>query len=159
VSGALGALLNVHGTRFQTDAVRGDAEWTRVQTAFNSGDRRSLSVNVLFGGYGQAKGEAWFDAVELRPASSAPSGEEKALPGDLLRGEAIALKHPAVSCVLCHTIRGQGSTVGPTLDGIATRFTPVYIRKACWSPTKCGLCLILKPQEIEDLKAYLQTLK
>jgi hypothetical protein len=30
-------------------------------------------------------------------------------------------------------VKGQGSTVGPALDGIATRATPAYIRESLLS--------------------------
>jgi uncharacterized protein len=172
VRGALGALLNVHGTRFQTNAVSGDSDWTRVETAFNSGSKTTLSVNVLFGGFGQSTGEAWFDDVKLCVAGIAAE-PDKALTGDPKRGEHIFFKHPAAACVLCHTLKGQGSTVGPPMDGIASRFSAEYINESLVEPGKVlakgfealgaspmpPLGLILKPQELEDIKAYLQTLK
>ena len=173
VSGALGALFNVHLTEFQTKAVSGNSEWTRVDTTFNSGNRTSVSVNVLFGGYGQSKGEAWFDDVELKVPGSAPAGDEKLLKGDAKRGELVFFKHPAAACVLCHALKGQGSTVGPPLDGIATKFTAAYITESLVEPGKVlakgyealgaspmpPMGLVLKPQELEDVKAFLQTLK
>ncbi len=172
VNGALGALLNVHGTPYQTNAVSGDSDWTRVETIFNSEDRTTVSVNVLFGGYGQSKGEAWFDEVKLCEAGGA-STDEKTLTGDPKRGEEIFFKHTTVACVLCHTLKGQGSTVGPALDGIASRATPESITESLVEPSKVlakgfealgaspmpPLGLVLKPQELEDIKAYLQTLK
>jgi mono/diheme cytochrome c family protein len=168
----LGALLNVHGTQFQTDAISGNGEWTQIETTFNSGQRTSVSVNVLFGGYGQSRGEAWFDDVRLSELVPAPS-EDKPLAGDVKRGEELFFKHPAVACVLCHTLKGQGSTVGPPLDGIASRATPEFINESLLEPAKVlskgyealgaspmpPLGLVLKPQELEDIKAYLQTLK
>ncbi len=172
VSGALGALLNVHGSRIQTKAVSGDSEWTRVSTTFNSGKRTSASVNVLFGGFGQSKGEAWFDDLSLKTPGVETGGDQVAA-GDIKRGEQIFFKHAAVACVLCHTLKGQGSTVGPALDGIASRATPQYITESLLEPNKVlakgfeavgaspmpPMGLILKPQELEDIKAYLQTLK
>jgi mono/diheme cytochrome c family protein len=70
-------------------------------------------------------------------------------------------------------VKGQGSTVGPALDGIASRATPAYITESLLEPNKVlakgfealgtspmpPMALVLKPQEIEDVKAYLQTLK
>jgi mono/diheme cytochrome c family protein len=166
-------LLNCHATQFQTKAVNGDSDWKRVEARFNSGDRTKLSVNVLFGGYGQSQGEAWFDDVELKEPGNGPAGDEKALAGDRKRGEQIFFKHPAAACVLCHTLKGQGGTVGPPLDGIAARFTPEYISESLVEPAKVlakgfealgaspmpPMGLLLKPQELEDIKAYLQTLK
>lgn len=172
VSGAQGASLNVHGTTIQTDVVSGNAEWSLVETIFNSEDRKMLSVNVLFGGFGQSRGEALFDDVKLCELRT-PDMNEKALTGDPKRGEDIFFKHPAAACVLCHTVKGQGSTVGPALDGIASRKDAKYIEESLLEPNKVlaegfqqlgvspmpPLGLILKPQEIEDIKAYLQTLK
>ncbi|HSI15041.1 MAG TPA: c-type cytochrome, partial [Chthoniobacter sp.] len=98
--------------------------------------------------------------------------EEKLLAGDPKRGEQIFYKHQ-VACVLCHTLHGQGSTVGPPLDGIATRATPAYIKESLLEPSKVlakgyenlgtspmpPMGLVLKPQELEDIQAFLQTLK
>jgi putative membrane-bound dehydrogenase-like protein len=174
VSGASGALLNVHLTKFQTKAVSGDTEWTQVETTFNSGNRQTVSINALFGGYGQSTGEAWFDDVKLNVAGvGGDSGEEKLLAGDVKRGEQIFFKHPAVACVLCHVLKGQGSTVGPALDGLATRSDAKYIKESLLEPNKVltkgfehigaspmpPLGLVLKPQELEDIQAFLQTLK
>lgn len=65
----LGALLNVHLTEFRTPAVSGTSDWKKVQVRFNSGPLARESINCLFGGWGQSTGEAWFDDIELSPAS------------------------------------------------------------------------------------------
>ncbi|MFM7749435.1 MAG: c-type cytochrome [Opitutaceae bacterium] len=94
------------------------------------------------------------------------------MPGDAVRGAALFHKHPA-ACVLCHALKGQGSTVGPALDGIAARTTPAYIRESLLEPSKVlakgyehygvspmpPMGDIFSPQEISDLEAYLQTLR
>jgi mono/diheme cytochrome c family protein len=70
-------------------------------------------------------------------------------------------------------VGGKGSAIGPALDGIATRATPAYIHESLTEPNKVlakgfeklgvspmpPMGLILKPQELEDVKAFLQTLK
>ena len=63
----LGAMLNLHELQHegQSKSVTGDSKWVKITTEFNSGDRRSLLVNLLYGGWGQSVGEAWFDDVEL----------------------------------------------------------------------------------------------
>jgi len=172
VQGALGALLNVHGTPFKTNAVVGDSEWTSVKTTFNSESRTRVSINVLFGGFGQSTGEAWFDDIQLNTAAIvAETGQLHA--GDAKKGEQIFFKHATVNCMLCHTFKGQGSSVGPPLDGLASRFSKDYIHESLVEPAKVlakgyevlgaspmpPLGLILKPQELADLEAYLQTLK
>ena len=92
--------------------------------------------------------------------------------GDIKRGEHIFHKHVA-ACVLCHQLKGQGSTVGPALDGIASRGTPEHIRESLLEPSKVlakgfegsGLSPmppmgdIFNAQELSDIQAFLQTLK
>ena len=92
--------------------------------------------------------------------------------GDVMRGDHIFHKHVA-ACVLCHQLKGQGSVVGPALDGIAARSTPEYIRESLLEPSKvlakgfegAGLSPmppmgdIFNAQELADVQAYLQTLK
>ena len=44
-----------------------------VEVDFNSGDSRAVSINCLFGGWGHAKGTAWYDDLELVPHRRAPA--------------------------------------------------------------------------------------
>ena len=133
---------------------------------------RNISVNALFGGYGQSTGEAWFDDVTLRTAGL-EADSEASLAGDVKRGETLFFKHPATACVLCHQLKGLGSAVGPPLDGIASRVTPEYLNESLMEPNKVlakgfeklgvspmpPVGLILKPQELADIKAFVLTLK
>ncbi|MEY4004403.1 MAG: hypothetical protein RLZZ221_499, partial [Verrucomicrobiota bacterium] len=162
------ASLNVHNIRVETDTLRRrDTDWTEVEVEFNSGDRTTASVNVLH----VARGEAVFDDVRL--VELTPADESATLvPGDASRGANLFHKHPA-ACVLCHALKGQGSTVGPALDGLAARTSPAYIRESLLEPSKVlakgyehygvspmpPMGDIFTPQEISDLEAYLQTLR
>jgi alpha-N-arabinofuranosidase len=62
-----GAQLNVHELQgsARTAAVTGTTGWTRVETLVRTGDQRQITVNCLFGGWGQSTGQAWFDDVNL----------------------------------------------------------------------------------------------
>ncbi|MBN1509408.1 MAG: hypothetical protein JW955_21355 [Sedimentisphaerales bacterium] len=62
-----GAQLNVHELQSgaRTAAVTGTAGWTRVETLVRTGDQRQITVNCLFGGWGQSTGQAWFDDLRL----------------------------------------------------------------------------------------------
>ena len=61
-----GALLNIHTLGgAQTPALTGTRDWTRVACEFNSGPRRRVLANCLFGGWGMATGKAWFDDLRL----------------------------------------------------------------------------------------------
>ena len=160
--------FNVHGTRWETDTIRRNTDWTQVEVEFNSGNRTTASVNVLH----VARGDALFDDVrltELLPANDAA----KVTAGVATRGEQLFLKHPA-ACILCHSLKGQGSAVGPALDGIATRATAATIHESLLEPSKViakgfehfgkvspmpPMGDIFNPQEISDLEAFLQTLK
>ena len=159
--------LNDHIGRAETDKVTKDTGWTEIETTFNSGEKTKSSVNLLFVG----KGEAVFDDIKL--VELIPIAEAPLLAADPKRGEAIFLKHPTAACVLCHALRGQGSNVGPALDGIASRQNAAYIKQSLLEPNAVlakgfeylqvspmpAMGLILSPQEIEDVQAFLQTLK
>ncbi|MEY2878351.1 MAG: hypothetical protein RLZZ15_731, partial [Verrucomicrobiota bacterium] len=162
------ASFNVHNIRAETEIIRRDTDWAEVEVEFNSGANTTASVNLLH----VARGETFFDDVRLVELSLVDeSGSLK--PGDATRGQLLATKHPA-ACILCHTIKGAGSTVGPALDGIATRATAAYIRESLLEPSKViakgyeqfgkispmpPMADIFSAQEISDLEAYLQTLK
>ncbi len=161
------ASLNDHIGRAETSVVTRDADWTEVEVTFNSGKRAKASINLLHVG----KGDVYFDDVKLCELTVA--GEAAVTAGVAARGEEIFWKHPVAACVNCHMVKGKGSAIGPALDGIATRATPAYINESLLEPNKVlakgyeklgvspmpPMGLILKPQELEDVKAFLQTLK
>ena len=161
------ASFNIHGARIETEIIRRDTDWTEVEIEFNSGALTAASVNILH----VARGESFFDDVRLVELTLADDSG-KLIAADAKRGEQLFLKHPA-ACVLCHMLKGQGSSVGPALDGIATRATPAYIHESLLEPSKViakgfeqfkispmpPMGDIFSPQEISDLEAFLQTLK
>jgi len=66
-----GALLNLHNIQpSQTRAVTGTKDWTKVEVVFDTGDRATVEINCLFGGWGLSKGQAWYDDVQLQLLSS-----------------------------------------------------------------------------------------
>ncbi len=161
--------LNDHLGRAETErAPRGDSDWTLVEVDYNSGNVTRTSINILH----VAVGDGYFDDVklcELLPID-APVG---AVVGVAQRGADIFHNHLA-RCVLCHALKGEGSTVGPALDGIASRATPEYLKESLLEPSKViakgfeslgavspmfPMGDIFSPQEIEDILAYLKTLK
>ena len=65
VTNGRGALLNIHEMQgIRTRAIKGTQDWTRVECEF-TGTASSIMINCLFGGWGQATGQAWFDDVHL----------------------------------------------------------------------------------------------
>jgi putative membrane-bound dehydrogenase-like protein len=164
---ALRGTVSLQADGDQTDRIASENGWKELETTFHTGDKPQRRIALYLNG----KGDGYFDDVRLSELL-APE-DEKLLAGDVKRGEQIVLKHPTIPCTLCHTVKGQGSTVGPPLDGIATRATPAYITESLLEPNKVlakgfealgtspmpPMNLVLKPQEIEDVKAYLQTLK
>jgi putative membrane-bound dehydrogenase-like protein len=162
--------FNDHIGRAETDTLKTrDSNWVEVETIFNSKDRTRASINILH----VAKGDGYFDDVNLCELIPAEGTEEKALVGDPKKGEEIFWKHPTAACFNCHMLGGKGSAVGPALDGIATRQNPTYIEQSLLEPNKVlakgfeqlgvspmpPMGLILKPQEVADIKAFILSLK
>jgi len=163
------ASLNDHIGRAETEKIIArESDWTEVEVIFNSGSRTKASINLL---QVAASGDAFFDDVKLCELTMA--GEAPVTAGVPARGADIFWKHPVAACMNCHMVGGKGSAIGPALDGIATRATPAYIHESLTEPNKVlakgyeklgvspmpPMGLILKPQELEDVKAFLQTLK
>jgi putative membrane-bound dehydrogenase-like protein len=160
--------LNDHLGRAETEQVRRrESDWTQVETTFNSGTRTRTSINILH----VARGDGYFDDVklcELLPLED----PNKPIVADARRGSEIFFKH-AAACILCHSLKGQGSAVGPALDGIATRKDAAYIRQSLLEPSAVlaqgfeqlkispmpPMGDIFSPQELADIQAFVLTLK
>jgi sulfur-oxidizing protein SoxX len=108
------------------------------------------------------------------------------VPGDAERGRAIVIDETKGNCLMCHHIPELGkedekSTIGPNIDDIGTRLSEAQLRQrivnakvvtpdtimpafhvtkhfARVSPMRAGVP-ILTAQEVEDVVAFLKTLK
>ena len=62
-----GVLFNLHQLQQNglPKPLKGDNDWTQVSSEFATGGNTSLQLNMLFGGWGHAKGQAWWDDVTL----------------------------------------------------------------------------------------------
>ena len=163
------ASLNDHINRAQTDKLSRESKWQEVEVIYHSGKSAKASINILYVGIG----DAYYDDVKLCELLPGEDESERVAAGDAKRGEDIFWKHPIAACMNCHMLGGKGGPVGPPLDGIAARQTAAYLRESLLEPNKVlakgyealgispmpPMALILKPQEIADIEAFLQTLK
>jgi putative membrane-bound dehydrogenase-like protein len=164
------ASFNDHIGRAETERVtQRDTGWVEVEVVFTNKDRDRASVNILH----VAKGDAVFDDVKLAELIPTAETDTPVLAGDAARGQDIFWKHPVAACMNCHMLGGKGSPVGPALDGIAARKDEAYLTESLMEPNARlaeeytatpispmpPLGLILNPQEIADVKAFLLTLK
>jgi mono/diheme cytochrome c family protein len=163
--------FNDHVGRAETEKITRDSkgQWQEVEVTFNSGRNTKSSVNILH----VAKGDGYFDDVSLNELIPDEDAADKVVAADAKRGENIFWNHPVAACKNCHMLKGQGSTVGPPLDGIAARKDEAYITQSLLEPNAVlaqgyeylkispmpPMGLILKPQEVADVRAFILSLK
>lgn len=161
--------FNDHLNRYETDKVNRDGDWTEVEVTWVNKDKVKGSINALFVGIG----DGYFDDVKLVELMPESDASDKVLAGDPKKGLDVFWNHPIAACKNCHMLGGQGSTVGPPLDGIAGRKDEAYITESLMEPNARlaqgyevlkispmpPMGLILKPQELADVKAFILTLK
>jgi len=174
--GGRGAQLYISGHPDSpgSKAVKGTKDWTQVKMRFNTGSAKSININCLLGGWGTATGKAWWDDVSLRKVEyEIIAGDEpEVTKGDVERGKKIFMTHPIAACTRCHVVNGVGGPVGPALDTIATRKQEDYILQSLVDPGATiaegfqgkvspmpPMGVLLKPQELADVMAYILTLK
>jgi len=162
--GAHGALFNAHEPQTATTSLKGTADWRRVTGTIQSGNRKMISINCLFGGWGRSTGTAYFDdveLVELGPETGAGTGIEGILGvvlhhakvvggeikiakpldmaklltgGDAARGKKVFFTHAIAGCFRCHKVGGEGGIIAPALDGIAGRKDAKYLLQSLIDP-------------------------
>lgn len=108
------------------------------------------------------------------------------LAGDAARGAQVAASRSTGLCVLCHALPGvpavQAGTIGPDLAGVGARNTPAQLRERLVAPERFnpqtlmpsatrstglqrvaaarqGQGGVLTPQQLEDVLAWLETLR
>ena len=60
-----GALIVINFARDKAPVLTGNNNWTRISYQFNSENRENITLYCLLGGWGRAKGKAWFDDISL----------------------------------------------------------------------------------------------
>ncbi|GIS29051.1 MAG: hypothetical protein CM15mP130_0810 [Verrucomicrobiota bacterium] len=111
VSGAMGALLNVHELQkaAMTKGIRNTSDWQKVETEFLNPSNRRVTFNCLFGGWGQSKGRAWYDDVSLNELNPIyQKTKSRKLLEESVMVEEIFEKHLSAGCARCHKVGGQG---------------------------------------------------
>lgn len=109
----------------------------------------------------------------IHKVSDVGENEVKLVAGEPRRGEELFFNSPTAACAACHKVNGNGGDVGPILDGIAVRGDRAYLLESLMDPNAKlaqgfedlpispmpPLGALLKEQELEDILAYLATLK
>jgi putative membrane-bound dehydrogenase-like protein len=118
-----GALLNVdqfQEPRVATPSLHGPNEWTHVEVEFNSGAHRTLTIDCLFGGWGTAKGTAWFDDVQLSKVmmGGLPAGEGRVI-GVVVNQYARRAPSDSIMSVLDAVSKADPSLASVVLDSLA----------------------------------------
>lgn len=100
-------------------------------------------------------------------------------PGSAAAGRALLIKREAANCLQCHLVKkdkelAAGGDKGPALDGVAAALTPAQLRLSVvdYSRVTAGTAMpsfhkapaggdkpILSAEQVEDIVAYLSTLK
>ncbi|OFZ30684.1 MAG: nitric oxide reductase [Bdellovibrionales bacterium RIFCSPHIGHO2_01_FULL_40_29] len=111
-------------------------------------------------------GEMDLNGFPAKPDVMRPAVQTEALPEHMV-SETAKLVRPKVfdqMCTACHSVRSQGGTVGPALDGVGTRRDLAYIKQWLISPTSLKSDskmpkMPLSDQDISELTSYLSQLK
>jgi sulfur-oxidizing protein SoxX len=100
-------------------------------------------------------------------------------PGSAAAGRALLVKREAANCLQCHSVKkdkdlASGGSKGPALDGVGAALTPAQLRLSIvdYSKVAGGTAMpsfhkapaggdkpLLTAEQIEDIVAYLSTLK
>ncbi len=164
---AIKALASMPGA---TDAI------TSLAQDFAAGKiERTLALEIYDAALKQKRDSPARDAVEkFGLQSNWPKGyssELLAFGGNAAAGQDIFYKHPTAECVRCHTIHDTGGIAGPNLSTVGSRLTAEKLVESLVDPAAVlvkgygsvtampEMPKFLKPYEVRDVVAFLQTLR
>lgn len=151
VRGGLGALLNVHELQggdatVRTKALVDTQDWTELAVEFDSAERQELTINCLFGGWGQATGQAWFDEVRLvELASDALSGRAGRLAALATRALAASGDGAQLDALWPTLASAEPAVVTAVLDGIANGWPAERVPRLSEAATRAIAALAESP--------------
>ncbi|MEM9940142.1 MAG: DUF1553 domain-containing protein [Planctomycetota bacterium] len=99
-----GVVVNMHELGFEgkSKGLSGNHDWTLLEVEANSGNHQTLLINMTFGGWGNATGQAWFDDIEFvkikGPENLGPMTEDQAIGFYREKVKPILAEH----CFDCH---------------------------------------------------------
>ena len=154
----------------RSESLKWRTGWRELEVFFNSEGHTEINVNINFEAGLPARSTVSFDSFSLSEVLG-NQGSEMELRGDSIRGKSIFYENEIASCTRCHQIDGVGGVVGPALDGIAGKQQESYLRESLLNPQAAiaegfpvevspmpPFGVLLSPQELEDVLAYLKTL-
>jgi mono/diheme cytochrome c family protein len=101
-------------------------------------------------------------AVQTTPPALAENRAERLTAPEVVGRQLVA----AQGCASCHVINGQGGSIGPPLDGIASRRAAAYIHSYIENPKNlnpnASMPAFLPPlthEQVEDITQYLLTVR
>jgi len=154
----------------RSETLKWRTSWQELEVFFNSDEHEELNVNINYGGGRPARGTVSFDDFSLSEILANKDSEMNVV-GDASRGKTIFQEHEIASCTRCHQIDGVGGVVGPALDGIAGKQNEDYLRQSLVDPQAAiaegfpvevspmpPFGVLLSPQELEDVLAFVKTL-
>ena len=154
IRGGRGVLLNVHGTDNATKGVTGTSDWQKIEMTFNSGGQTRLSINCLYGGYGQATGTAYFDDVELTKsgpsATDLPGATGKVL-GAVITHYALRTPTDSVVATLASLKAAQPKMAALVIDALAASWPETKGEGKSTAPT-------LTDADVAELKSVMAAL-
>ena len=148
VKGATGALLEIHalnGEQPKSKAVTGTKDWQQVSFTISTRKERSISLNLLFGGWGRSTGTAWYDDISVVKIGKNGDGKDATADIPAIARTFTRYATPTQLSVLDTLLASKPSAIGQAIS------------EALRNPSKpkapVDLVALAKTHQIQELKA------
>ena len=120
LGGGYGAVFDIE-KKGRTRAIRGTKDWTWVERQFNSGDFEEIIIGCHLGRWGQYKGKAWFDDLQLSEVTK--DGSKFLIQETVLRHLATSGDQEGVNNLFA-SLRGAPPALSDMIIGVMSDFWP-----------------------------------